>query len=187
MNVKAIAEAIKRDSAHNVPVILIGIEGFGGSGKTTLSKQLLQFLGDAYLIHIDDFIVKEKLLELAWDTGVFDHDRLEKQVLRPAKSGNPIIYQKLAYDENHLGQAITLPSVRYVLVEGISCYIHSLRHYYDFKIWVDTPAELAMARGIVRDGTHDSADDWNKWAQIDILFSQKYQPALVADFIVTSP
>ncbi len=187
MDIKAIAEAIKKDSAHNVPVILIGIEGFGGSGKTTLSKLLLQFLGDAYLIHIDDFIVKEKLLEPAWDTGVFNHARLEKQVLRPAKSGKPIIYQKLIYHENRLGQPITLPPVRYVIVEGISCYIASLRHYYDYKIWVGTPVELAMARGIARDGTHGSADDWKNWGQIDVLYSQKYQPALVADFIATNP
>lgn len=187
MDIVSVAETIKVLSAQYAHTILIGIEGFGGSGKTTISKHLSQSLGDAHVIHIDDFIVKEKLLEPAWDTGVFDHGRLEKQVLQPAKSGKPIIYQPLIYDENRLGQPTALPPVQFVIVEGISCYITFLRPYYDIKIWVDTSIEIAMSRGIARDGTHGNSKDWKRWAKIDVSYLQKYQPNLVADYIVTNP
>lgn len=64
--------------------IVIGIEGFGGSGKSTVAAKLAELLGSAYVIGIDDFIVKEKVNEPSWDKGAFDRDRLEKQVLIPA-------------------------------------------------------------------------------------------------------
>jgi uridine kinase len=185
MTIADIAQHIRNDTKQK-HLVLIGIEGFGGSGKTTISKQLAEALGDAYIIHIDDFIVKEKLPELAWDTGVFDHVRLENQVLQPASLGEPIIYQRLLYDDNRLGEPITLPSVRYVIVEGISCYILPIRHYYDFKIWVDTPIEIAMSRGIARNGTHGSVEDWKKWAEIDDAYLQKYRSNLIANFITTN-
>jgi uridine kinase len=64
MTIADIAQHIRNDTKQK-HLVLIGIEGFGGSGKTTISKQLAEALGDAYIIHIDDFIVKEKLPELA--------------------------------------------------------------------------------------------------------------------------
>lgn len=91
MQVKSIANNIKwAESKHTYPVI-IGVEGFGGSGKTTLSKQLMDAFSNAYTIHLDDFIVKSRLKEPAWDTSVFDHARLERQVLKPAVDGKPIM------------------------------------------------------------------------------------------------
>jgi uridine kinase len=164
--------------------IIIGIEGFGGSGKSTLAAQFKELLGNAYVIHIDDYIVKSKLAEPAWDTGVFDHHRLEEQVLKPALSGEKIIYQKLIYDSDTLSEPATRPIVTYLIIEGISCFIPKLSNYYDFKIWVNTPINIAKKRGQERKGTHGSAKDWEAWAAIDIRYQQKYHPELIADFIV---
>ena len=186
MDIRLVADALRDKFTNTDRPILIGIEGFGGSGKTTISRQLAEALGDTHVIHIDDFIVKEKLLEKAWDTGVFDHARLEHQVLKPVTLGQTVRYQKLLYDTNKLSEYTTIESAKYIIVEGIACYITSLRHYYDFKIWVNTSIDLAMARGIARDGTHGNADDWQDWAQIDLLYVNKYTPDLVADFIITN-
>ncbi len=186
MNVNTVSRRIRDLSTQNGKHILIGIEGFGGSGKTTISQQLADKLGASYIIHIDDFIVKEKLDEPDWDTGVFDHARLEKQVLIPASSGRQITYQKLLYEPNRLGEPITVPPVQYIIIEGISCYVPSIRQYYDFTIWVDTPIRIAKSRGIARDGTHGSAADWEAWAQIDIKYQKKYHPELAADATISN-
>lgn len=186
MDIAAVTNSIKSMSFKRMRPIVIGIEGFGGSGKTTVSKQLAQDLGKSYVIHIDDFIVKEMLSEPAWDTGVFDHRRLEKQVLVAAASGKEIIYQKLLYDSNCLGDFVKVPPVNYLIIEGISCYIPSLRQYYDIKIWVDTPIRAAKERGIAREGTHGSAADWESWATIDVLYQKKYHPEIMADFSITN-
>ena len=186
MQITEIASKILQNiPKHDTPVI-IGLEGFGGSGKTTIAKQLNALLSNAYTIHIDDFIVKAKLAEPAWDTGVFDHDRLEAQVLRPAVVGDPVAYQKLLYSSNHLSKTIRIPNVEYLIIEGISCYVPRLAHYYDFKIWIDTPIQISKKRGQERDGTHGTANDWAAWALIDIRYQQKYHPELKADFTVSN-
>ena len=186
MNINDVADEIVKTAPTQASPIIIGLEGFGGSGKTTLAQQLQAALGEAYTIHIDDFIVKSKLAEPAWDTGVFDHDRLAEQVLKPAVAGVPITYQKLLYAANRLSESIRVPSIKYLIIEGISCYSFRLAQYYDFKIWIDTPIQVARQRGQARDGTHGSAKDWAAWAQIDISYQQKYHPEQQADFTVTN-
>jgi uridine kinase len=39
-----------------------------------------------------------------------------------------------------------------VIVEGISSIRRELADFYDFKIWIECPADLRLARGIERDG-----------------------------------
>lgn len=64
MQIKSVALEIKQSKpTHPLPMI-ISIEGFGGSGKTTLASQLGDALRDAHIIHLDDFIVKFNSLEL---------------------------------------------------------------------------------------------------------------------------
>ena len=44
---------------HSTKLVMIGIEGYGGSGKSTVAKQLAANLSSAWVVNIDDFIVKE--------------------------------------------------------------------------------------------------------------------------------
>jgi adenylate kinase family enzyme len=77
--------------------VLIAIEGYGGSGKSTFAAALSAALGRAYVVPIDDFIVKEKITDPSWEKGAFDRQRLEDQVLKPARNGEAISYQKLLW------------------------------------------------------------------------------------------
>ena len=163
---------------------LIAIEGFGGSGKTTLAHQLADLLQDAHVVHFDDFIIKEKLTEQSWDKGAFDRRRLERQVLLPLREHRPAAYQKLIWDSNTLTQPQVLPEVRFVLVEGISSYHPSIAHYYDYKIWVDTPMAFAKARGQARDGANENAGYWDLWVKNDLAYQIRFRPELRADFII---
>lgn len=183
MKIKQIAENIKKQSSTKGKV-LIAIEGFGGSGKSTMAKQLKIALQDAYIVGIDDFIVKAKLAEPSWDRGVFDHERLEKQVLIPATTGDDVMYQKLIWTSDSLSEPVTAPRVRYLIVEGISSYHPSIAKYYDFKIWIDTPIKLAKERGHARDGGNENAQHWDLWAENDLKYQQKYRPEQIADFII---
>lgn len=182
MTLEKIAAAIRSQASDSQP-ILIGIEGFGGSGKTTLANRLKDILGNSYVVSIDEFIVKEKIAELSWDKGGFDRDRLERQVLKPAKSGEPIRYQELLWDTNTLSEFKTVPIADYLIVEGISCYHPAIARYYDFKIWIDTPMEVAKQRGHARDGSNENAQHWDLWAENDLRYQNKYHPEKFADFV----
>ena len=163
---------------------LIGIEGFGGSGKSTIAGRLADLLGDSYVIGIDDFIVKEHILEEDWDKRAFDRNRLEREVLRPFKTGKEVIFRKLEWASNKLSDPMHVPNVSYLIVEGISCYHPSICQYYDFKIWVDTPIEIAKARGRHRDKDNENVAHWDLWAENDLRYQQKYYPELEADFVI---
>ncbi|MGO8948498.1 MAG: hypothetical protein ACLQUY_12725 [Ktedonobacterales bacterium] len=133
---------------------------------------------------IDDFIVKEKLIEPSWDNGTFDLERLEKQVLLPASRGLPVSYQRLEWETNTLGDPVMIPEGDYLIVEGIASYHPSIEHYYDCKIWIDTPLEVAQKRGHARDGSNENAGYWDLWARNDIAYQQKYHPEQRADYVL---
>jgi uridine kinase len=181
MTVKNIAAEIMKNKSAKLP-ILTAIEGYGGSGKSTFAAKLALELGDAYVIGIDDFIVKEKFTDPSWDTGSFDRVRLENQVLKPLRDGNVASYQQLIWESNSLSSFIYVPKVRYVIVEGISSYHPKIAHYYDYKIWVDTPLVIAKERGHARDGSNENAQHWDLWAENDRQYREKYHPEKVADF-----
>ncbi|HEY4963902.1 MAG TPA: hypothetical protein VIH90_04365 [Candidatus Saccharimonadales bacterium] len=183
MIIDDVVKTIKDSKTVNRPV-LIGVEGFGGSGKTTFAERLSTALASSYVVNIDDFIVKEKLIESSWDKGGFDRERLEQQVLIPASAQQPVSYQELIWETNSLSKPKIVPSVDYLIVEGISSYHPDIAHYYDYKIWINTPIEVAKQRGQVRDKGNENEDKWDMWAENDLRYQRKYHPELMADFIV---
>jgi uridine kinase len=182
MTIKEITLSIKNGGTTKKP-ILIGVEGFGGSGKTTLADKLKEALGNAHVVNIDDFIVKEKITEPSWDKGGFDRDRLEREVLVPSTSNQSIQYEELIWETNTLSKPKIVPAVDYLIIEGISCYHPNIAHYYDYKIWVDTPIEIAKQRGHARDSSNENAEHWDLWAENDLRYQEKYHPEQVADFV----
>lgn len=71
-----------------------------------------------------------------------------------------------------------------MIVEGISVYNPNLEHYYDFKIWVDTPIEVAKVRGKFRDSGNENEEKWDMWAESDLAYQVKYHPELRANLII---
>ena len=174
---------IKKTNLPNKPV-LIGIEGYGGSGKTTTANKLKTLLESAYVVNMDDFIVKGKIYGPAWDKGAFDRKRLEKEVLIPATSNQKVNYHELVWSTNTLSEPKIVPDVKYLIVEGISCYHPDIAKYYNFKIWVDTPIDIAKNRGQARDKGNENEGRWDLWAKTDLEYQQKFHPEQVADFII---
>jgi uridine kinase len=179
-----IAGELRRRRQGTAP-FLIAIEGFGGSGKSTFAAALKDALGSAHVVNIDDFIVKEKITA-PWEEGAFDRDRLEVQVLRPASDHQRVSYQRLLWDTNTLSDPIVVPTVDYLIVEGISCYHPDLAHYYGYKIWIDTPIDIARERGRARDGDNENAQHWDRWAENDLSYQERFHPELAADLIVSN-
>ena len=182
MTINEIAADIQLHGDKRKPV-LIGVEGYGGSGKSTVAQWLAEVLGDAYVVSIDDFIVKEKLTEPLWDSGAFDLTRLERQVLFPASHGQPVSYERLRWDTDTLSKPVGVPNVSYLIIEGISSYHPSIEHYYDYKIWIDIPMDVAQERGHARDGSNENVQYWDLWAMNDIAYQRKHHPEQRADYV----
>jgi uridine kinase len=165
-------------------MVLISIEGLGGAGKTTTAEALRNLLGDAYVVGVDDFIVKEKLAEPSWENGSFDRARLEREVLEPAVTGTPIAHRRLVWHTNTLSDSIVAPPCHYLIVEGISVAHPDIAHYYDFNIWIEVPADVARERGRARDGSNENAQYWDLWSENDRRYQEVHHTRESADFIV---
>jgi uridine kinase len=185
MNLHDVAKSITQANNEKFP-ILIGIDGFGGSGKSTLSKELQLALGNAQVIGIDDFIVKDRLLEVSAEEVLFDRSRLENQVLKPLSEGKTAYHQKLSWVQNELEEPIELKRTKYVIVEGISTLHPDIAHYYDYKIWVDAPVEVAKQRGRQRDAGNENEAYWDVWSANDVAYQAKYHPELTAGFVISN-
>lgn len=185
MKITDIVDEIK-SIEHEKPVV-IGIEGFGGAGKSTLSHKLKEALGEkTYIIQTDDFVIEEKLTLVSPDMECYDLSRLEKEVLLPSKNGQPIAYRRLNWDTFELGEPVRVPTVEYLIIEGITAYHPQIAEYYDYKIWVDTPIEIATQRGREKDAGTVNEQHWDLWSKNDLAYKAKYHPDKVADAVITN-
>ena len=144
----------------NNNILVIGIAGGTGSGKSTLTKQLVNHFGDQITVfkHDDyykahDEMTYEERTHLNYDhPNAFDTD-LMLQHLRQLKKGEPIncpIYDYTVHNRSRNFQVIYPTNV--IIVEGILIFENKeLCKEMDIKIFVDTDADIRILRRLVRD------------------------------------
>ncbi len=141
--------------------IIIGIAGGTASGKTTLADILLSESGkgNAVIIRLDNYyrnrtdLSFEKRAALNYDHPDAFDVALVMEHLKSLKSGTSI--QQPTYDfVNHLRAKDTLKTnpAPVIIVEGILTFaIPEILAFLDFKIFVDTPADIRVLRRVQRD------------------------------------
>ncbi len=141
-------------------VMVIGIAGGTGSGKTTITRKLIESFGeDVSVIHHDNYykahhnMSYEERTKLNYDhPNAFDTDLLIRD-LRQLKKGRTIqcpVYDYSIHDRTD--RTVTIRPTRVVVVEGILIYeSRELCREMDIKIYVDTDADVRILRRIVRD------------------------------------
>lgn len=142
-------------------MLIIGIAGGTGSGKTTVVKKLMKLLPENQVVILpqDSYYrdSSDKPLEERLEMN-FDHpDSIEWELLvehlRELKSGKSIeqpIYSYLTCTRS--GETIPIKPCRVVIVEGILVLTSpELREMLDLKIFVDADADDRLIRVINRD------------------------------------
>jgi uridine kinase len=167
--------------------VLIGISGFGGSGKSTFALALGKKI-DAPVIGVDSFS-KSNVHEgyEFWD--VMDFDRLENEVLEPFVSGSPDIkYGDFDWEANKIGKEISLDQEGIVIVEGVGLLRPSLMEYFSCTIWIDCPIQEAIERGKKRDREeYNNPQDeyWDGiWKKNDLQCFEEFSPKANVNFVV---
>lgn len=164
--------------------LIVGIDGFGGAGKSTLAGRLAAVLGDAAVVAMDDFIVKDHMADDSWENG-WDRHRLARQVLEPVREGVVARMQKFIWETNSLGPFAEIPRRQYLIVEGLTSLHPQIAGFYDYSIWVDTPIEVSKERGQARDAGTENEFMWDLWASNDLRYAREYEPKGRADVVVS--
>ena len=141
-------------------VMVIGIAGGTGSGKTTITRRLVECFGqDVSVINYDNYykahhyMTYEERAQLNYDhPDAFDTDLLV-QALRELKKGKSIqcpVYDYSIHDRTD--KTVTIHPAKVIIVEGILIFqSKELCRQMDIKLFVDTDADVRILRRIVRD------------------------------------
>lgn len=173
------------DAAPSMPVKLVAVDGHGGAGKTELAKKLAVVL-QAEVLHTDDFASYNNPLDW-WP-------RLIEDVLDPIRSGaKSLNYKRGAWYKDHKPESIVnQPVTKTMILEGVSASRPEFRPYISYAIWVDTPKEIYMKRGIDRDlankevkKTYDElVEEWNQNHVYEDEYVSRDKPQAYADVVI---
>ncbi len=141
-------------------ILVIGIAGGTGSGKTTLMKRLVEHFGTAVtLLSLDNYykcrdnLPFEERCKLNYDEPDAMDTSLMVYHLEQLRRGEHIdcpVYDFTLH--NRSKQTIRLEPNQVIIVEGILIFENeALRSLMDVKIFVDTDADVRLCRRIKRD------------------------------------
>ena len=141
--------------------ILIGITGGTGSGKSTVSKEILKHNDqqDVCIIEQDSYykdqshLTFEERQKTYYDHPLaFDNELLIRH-LKDLLNNKPI--EKPIYDfeiHNRKKETVTVYPKKIIILEGILIlYDEEIRNLCDIKIFVDTDSDVRVIRRILRD------------------------------------
>ncbi|MDO5400052.1 MAG: uridine kinase [Eubacteriales bacterium] len=144
----------------NPDILVIGIAGGTGSGKTTLMKRLIEAFPDSVTVLSHDNYYKrhdelsyEERCKLNYDEPDSLETDLMARHLERLRRGETI--QCPVYDftiHNRSDETVTIVPGRVIIVEGILIFENeALRDLMDIRIFVDTDADIRLCRRIKRD------------------------------------
>lgn len=161
-------------------LVLVAIDGYGGSGKSTVSKQLKDKLPHITIVQMDDFYSPSLKRP--------DLKRLQEQVLVPLRNNEQARYQIYKWEKDTLSEWIDIEPSGCIIIEGVFSMNQQLIENYDYKIWVDCSPDKASERGIKRDQEEhgvDTRDKWlREWLPREKEYIEKENPQGEADVII---
>ena len=141
-------------------ILVLGIAGGTGSGKTTLMNNLIQrYSGSVTLLSHDNYyrrrddLTYEQRTRINYDEPAALETELMAAHLDELRNGRAIdcpVYDFAQH--NRSGETIRIVPKPVIIVEGILIFENEpLRDLMDIKIFVDTDADVRLCRRIKRD------------------------------------
>lgn len=149
-------------------MLVIGIAGGTGSGKTTVVQEIVNQLPQDEVVILSQDSYYKDTSTLTFEERVkinFDHPdaidfKLLVKHLKALKQGATIkqpVYSFVAH--NRTSQTITTPAKKVIIVEGILILAHkNLRDLLDLKIFIQVDSDERLIRRLKRDILHRGRD-----------------------------
>ncbi|PHB69200.1 uridine kinase family protein [Bacillus wiedmannii] len=188
MGLNKILEQIRVKSVEQ-SLLIIGIDGCGGAGKSTLVNKIKSKFSTVTIVHMDDFYLPSAQIVNEHPTNKsvgadFDWKRLLQEVLDSISKGVEGCYKRYDWETDSLAETHNVPAIGIVIIEGVYATRQELAEMYDLKIWVNCPRETRIKRGIARDG-EIARDMWeNNWMVAEDMYVESHKPHEFADYII---
>jgi uridine kinase len=152
-------------------LVLVGIGGRGGSGKTTLARSI----AGAQVVSTDEF----------WDGSRFELERLRAEVVEPLLDDREARFHGFDWARQRpFRTPRVIRPAGVVVVEGV-CALHRLfRDAYDLRVWVEASHDVRLARGVARDGEASRSTWETRWMPMEDRYVERDDPIACADLVV---
>lgn len=141
--------------------IFIGVAGGTGSGKSTLVKRLQEAFREEEVVTLCHDYYYKAHSEITYEERTklnYDHPRsfdtgMMVEHIKALKDGVPIEHPVYSFVEhNRLPDTVLVKPSKVLIVDGILIFENKdLRDLMDIKVYVDTDADVRLARRILRD------------------------------------
>ena len=173
---KLMAELSRRIVATRTTRVLVVIDGYTASGKTSFGHELAAAIRDlgrpTLRASFDDFKkpwsdAREKGYDRLSGEGYYrnapDFESARTLLLEPARPEGSGLVALCAHDpltgEDRRGVTVNAPADAVLIVDSVFGMRAEYDDLWDYRIWIDVPPELALARGIARDAELEGRED----------------------------
>ncbi|XP_048137544.1 inorganic pyrophosphatase TTM2 isoform X2 [Rhodamnia argentea] len=137
----------------NEGIILVGLAGPSGAGKTVFTEKILNFMPSISVISMDNYNDSSRIVDGNFDDPrITDYETLLRDV-EELKAGKPI--QVPIYDfktSSRTGyRTLEVPSSRIAIIEGIYALNEKLRPFLDLRISVTGGVHFDLVKRVLRD------------------------------------
>jgi uridine kinase len=155
-------------------VLVLAIDGPGGSGKTTIAAALAATTGAA-LVHTDDFFVapparpRDPPAATGFSpersdpglAGYYDWRRLRAEAIGPLRAGRGATFRRFDWERGRgLDGPVTVAPGDLVVLEGVFSAAPQLADLVDRAVFVDTPEPERLRRLRLRVPPEEWDEDW---------------------------
>jgi uridine kinase len=186
MDQGAVVDRISARAREADHPIVVGVSGYCGSGKSTLTRSLVATLSGAQRLRGDDFLDpgRSHLRSSDWD-GV-DRPRLVSTVLSPFRAGRAGTFRRYDWSRRALGPAEPIPRGGILIVDLIGLFHPESLPAMDLTIWCDVDLDTAARRGMARDRGLGRAHEGG-WHDVRVPnerdFAERFAPQEAADLL----
>jgi phosphoribulokinase len=161
-------------SAEERPVIL-GVVGDSASGKTTLSKGLVELLGADTVTHVctDDYHRYDRKQRAARGITPLNPEcnyvDIMSQHLRLLREGEPILKPIYGHSGGTFGPPEYIVPGRFMVIEGLLGYhTEQMRSAYDVRVYLDPPEDLRRDWKVRRDCSKRGYEEADVLAELEV-------------------
>ncbi|KAF2312776.1 hypothetical protein GH714_040011 [Hevea brasiliensis] len=138
---------------NNDGIILVGLAGPSGAGKTVFTEKVLNFMPSVAVISMDNYNDSSRIVDGNFDDPrLTDYDTLLKNVhdLKAGKSAEIPIYDFKS--SSRIGyRTVEVPTSRIVIIEGIYALSEKLRPMLDLRVSVTGGVHFDLVKRVLRD------------------------------------
>jgi uridine kinase len=184
----------------------VAIDGLTAAGKTSFGHELaaaVRNLGRPTLrASLDDFKNSwREARELGYDRlsgegyyrNAYDFRSARELLLGPVGPGGSGEVVLCGRDpltgQDHRDKAVSAPAGAVLIVDSVFAFRPEYNDLWDYRIWLDVDAELALSRGISRDAAMEGVEEAarvhrDRYHAAEMIYQAEVRPLSLADLVI---